>query len=151
MHPTSVQGDGRREAGLKVLVADGYRDAADTLALLLELGGHNVRVAYDGLEALGVARAFRPAVLIAEIRLPERNGYQLAREVRAELRDVRLIALTTMGRAGDRARSWQAGFDLHLLKPADPSEVRRLLETVSRKASAAVGDRPGRCRQPSVA
>ncbi len=140
MHRTSINGDGRQESGLKVLVVDSYPDAADSLALLLKRYGYTVEVAYSGREALEVARAFRPAVLISEIILPHLDGYQFAQQLRAEFRDTWLITLTTMDRGADRSRSRDAGFDFHLLKPADPSEIQHLLQMISLKSSPAAGD-----------
>jgi CheY-like chemotaxis protein len=83
--------------------------------------------------ALAVARTFRPNVVLSEIRLPEIDGYDLARCLQAELRDVVLIAVTTCGQQADRLRASQAGFGHHFVKPADPSDIHDLLEIVSRR------------------
>jgi PAS domain S-box-containing protein len=105
----------------RVLVVDDNQDAADALADALTKGGHIVRVAYDGPTGLDVARTFHPQVALLDIGLPEMDGYEVARELR--LLDlgghrIRLIAVTGYGQAGDRAKTADAGFDEHLVKPA---------------------------------
>ena len=105
----------------RVLVVDDNQDAADALADALTMGGHIVRVAYDGPTGLDVARTFHPQVALLDIGLPEMDGYEVARELRAlDLggHRIRLIAITGYGQAGDRAKTAEAGFDEHLVKPA---------------------------------
>jgi CheY-like chemotaxis protein len=113
-----------------VLVVDDNRDAAQTLGLLLELCGHEVRVAHDGREALAIAEAFRPDAVLLDIGLPELDGYAVARALRGEgwARDLELIALTGWGQDEDRQKARDAGFDRHLTKPVDPDALQRLLE-----------------------
>jgi PAS domain S-box-containing protein len=117
------------DGGRKVLLADDNRDSAESLALLLGLYGHEVRVAYDGIAAVEVARAFRPEVALLDIGMPGLNGYEVARKLRQEAGDrpLTLVALTGWGQDGDRLRSREAGFDHHLVKPADPDALQRLL------------------------
>jgi PAS domain S-box-containing protein len=114
---------------LRLLVVDDNRDAADSLALLLEAAGHPVRVAYDGRTALAVAEAFRPDVALLDIGLPDLSGHEVARRLRAAAwgRHMRLIALTGWGQDDDRRRSAEAGFDHHLTKPVDPASLSRWL------------------------
>jgi hypothetical protein len=116
----------------RILVADDNVDAADGLKLLLELGGDQVRVAYDGVSALAVAREFRPQVALLDVGMPRLDGYEIARRMRAaeETRGTVLIAVTGWGQPEDRRRSQAAGFDYHLVKPVDPSTLERLLETI---------------------
>ncbi len=108
-----------------ILLADDNRDSADSLALLLGLRGHLVRVASDGLQALAMAITFRPDVVVLDIGMPGMNGYEVARALRSsgEASRPRLIALTGWGQSADRERSAEAGFDVHLTKPADLQEL----------------------------
>jgi signal transduction histidine kinase len=114
---------------LRVLVADDNVDAAESLSILLQLAGHEVRVAYDGEQAVHVAGAFRPDLAFLDIGMPRMDGYQAARALRAlpGMGKLRLVALTGWGAAQDRERSRAAGFDHHLLKPAFPEQVQAIL------------------------
>jgi CheY-like chemotaxis protein len=130
---TAQAGTGAPSSGaLRVLVADDNVDAADTLAYLLRLAGHEVRVAYDGEEALRIGAEFMPALAFLDIGMPRMDGYQTARALRAlpGMHGVRLVALTGWGAEDDRARSHGAGFDHHLLKPAFPEQVQAILAAV---------------------
>ncbi|HYX22617.1 MAG TPA: response regulator [Thermoanaerobaculia bacterium] len=115
---------------MKILVIEDNRDAAETLADLLQLFGHETEVALTGPAGLDVARSFRPEVILCDIGLPGLDGYAVARGLRDEpsTRDARLIALTGYGRESDRQRTREAGFDLHLVKPLEPLELKRLLD-----------------------
>jgi PAS domain S-box-containing protein len=114
--------------GLKVLVADDNRDAADSLQRILKLYGYEVRVAYDGAAALALEEGFAPAVAVLDIGMPGMNGYQVARALRARYGErIKLIALTGWGQEGDRRRALEAGFDYHLTKPVDPAVLNELL------------------------
>ena len=114
---------------VQILVVDDNRDSAESLAMLLEIKGHEVRTAHDGPEALKILAAFRPRLIILDIGLPGMNGYEVARRIResTELRGVTLAALTGWGQDEDRRRSRAAGFDHHLTKPANPDEVEKIL------------------------
>ena len=113
------------DSPLRVLVADGYRDAADILALLIGSWGHDARVAYTGPGAADEASAYRPDVVVADLCLPELDGLQLAHRLRGQ---ATLIALTGLGQTTFRHRAWEAGFDYFLPKPAEPDELREVLE-----------------------
>ncbi len=117
-------------AARRVLVVDDNRDAAEALALLLEIGGHQTRLAHDGFEALAACETFRPDAVLLDLGLPRLGGIEAARRIRAADwgRDVLLIALTGWGQEGDRRASLEAGFDHHLVKPADHEAVLRLLD-----------------------
>jgi signal transduction histidine kinase len=121
--------------GLRLLVVDDNVDAAETLAALLEMDGHAVSVAYDGPSALERAVAEQPEVMILDIGLPGMDGIELARRLRAvpELQGAVLMALTGYGQQADRARSAEAGFDHHLVKPADPQQIGELLAQLQRE------------------
>ncbi|MCE9566149.1 MAG: response regulator [Planctomycetes bacterium] len=114
---------------------DDNRDAVESLALLLEIKGHEVRMAYDGPEALRLLETYRPHLIILDIGLPGMNGYEVAKKIRESEghRRVTLAALTGWGQDEDRRRTKEAGFDYHLLKPADHAEVEKLLTMVSAK------------------
>ena len=115
-------------AGAKVLVADDNRDAADTLARILAVYGHEVRVAYDGHAALDECRRFAPHVAVLDVGMPGADGYEVARSLRdGEAARPKLIALTGWGQEHDRHRAFEAGFDHHLTKPADPQAVHELI------------------------
>ncbi len=122
--PSHVNGSRRR-----VLVVDDNRDAADSLALLLEHQGYDVRAAYSAPEALQQARAFDPELMLLDIGLPQMDGYEVARRLRASGANgrMRLIALTGYGQAEDRKRALASGFDAHITKPASPDQLERLL------------------------
>jgi CheY-like chemotaxis protein len=111
------------------LVVDDTVDAADSLVMLLRLAGQEVRVAYDGPTALLIAQAFRPQVVFLDLGMPGMDGYDVARQLREdpELKRVVLVAMTGWGQEEDRRRSRQAGFDSHLVKPAELKELEQVL------------------------
>jgi PAS domain S-box-containing protein len=128
-----VSADGpATDAGLKILVVDDSRDAADTCATVLELSGHEVQTAYSGRRALELARTFRPHALLLDIGLPDVNGYELARTIRAApwAEGMVLIAVTGWGQDEDRRRALQAGFDHHLTKPIAAETLESLLQSL---------------------
>ena len=116
--PKLQKGPGPRR---RILLVDDNRDAAETLAAALDLGGHEVRVAFDGPGAIAIAREFKPQAALLDIGLPVMDGYELAEKLRGEpgLSGVRLVALTGYGQATDRQRSLAAGFSEHLVKPVE--------------------------------
>jgi two-component system CheB/CheR fusion protein len=121
-------------AGVKVLVADDNRDAADSLQRILALYGYEVEVAYDGRAAIDLDCGFRPRVAVLDIGMPGANGFEVARSIRARRGgDVTLIALTGWGQEGDRRKAMEAGFDYHLTKPVDPGALNDLLLEVASK------------------
>ncbi|HEY6824665.1 MAG TPA: PAS domain S-box protein [Steroidobacteraceae bacterium] len=122
------------DAGLKILVVDDNRDAADTCAMLLEASGHHVQTAYTGRQALELALTFRPHALLLDIGLPDMDGYQLAQQIRAKPwgRTAVLVAVTGWGQEQDRQRAVAAGFDQHLVKPISAETVETLLHSLAR-------------------
>lgn len=106
-------------SGLRLLVADDNRDAAESLALLMEVDGHTVQIANDGREALEMAQRLRPDVCILDIGMPGMDGNTVARCLRDALPERRMMIVAVTGRSQpeDRARSLAAGFDLYFTKP----------------------------------
>jgi CheY-like chemotaxis protein len=120
--------------GLRVLVADDNRDAADSLQRILAIYGHEVQVAYDGNSAIRLAGEFRPRVAVLDIGMPGASGFEVARRLREHYgRETTLIALTGWGQESDRRRALEAGFDYHLTKPVEPGALNDLLAGVGRK------------------
>jgi CheY-like chemotaxis protein len=113
----------------RILVADDNRDAAESLAMLLEMAGHEVRVAHLGRAALSLAQVFRPDTALLDIGMPDMSGYEVAESLRREpwAANIRLIALTGWGQDSDRRRALEAGFDHHLIKPVDPDKLAALI------------------------
>lgn len=123
----------------RVLVVDDNRDAAASLAALLEAAGNETSIACDGEAAIAATLEFRPEVVMLDIGLPKMNGYDVCRAIRRQPggRDLLVVALTGWGQAQDRARSLEAGFDAHLVKPADFAHVSRVLAAGRRLAASA--------------
>lgn len=113
----------------RVLVVDDSRDAAEMMAMMLEFMGNEVRTAFTGTQAIAAAEAFRPALILMDIGMPQLDGYEAARRIRGEPwgRDICIIALTGWGQERDRVRSREAGCDGHLVKPVEPAALERLL------------------------
>jgi CheY-like chemotaxis protein len=118
---------------LKVLVVDDNKDVADTCSMLIELSGHHVQVAYTGGDAIEIAEAFRPQVILTDIGLPDINGYEFAQRVRATPwgKTVVLVAITGWGAQESQQQSALAGFNHHLTKPIDPKTIESLLASLA--------------------
>lgn len=116
---------------MKLLVVDDNRDSADSLALMLQMSGHETLTAYDGEEAVASAESFRPEAVLLDIGMPKMNGYDAARAIRGQPwgQDVLLFAITGWGQEEDRRRSREAGFNAHLVKPVEITQLMQLLET----------------------
>jgi CheY-like chemotaxis protein len=115
---------------VRVLVVDDNRDAAESLARMLELMGHSATFVTDPAAAMPMLRAERADIVFLDLGMPQIDGFQLARRIRAEcgLDNPCLVALTGYGTASDRAKTRHSGFDAHLLKPASPDLVRSTIE-----------------------
>ena len=113
----------------RILVVDDNQDSARTMSGLLTLLGHEVRTAFDGMEAVEAAQQFVPEVILMDVGMPRLNGYEAARRIREQPwgRDVIIIALTGWGQAGDRLQSREAGCDDHLVKPVNLPDLEKLL------------------------
>lgn len=113
----------------RILVIEDNVDTAQLLADVLELGGHDVRIAHDGCAGVELAREMAPEVVFCDLGLPRLDGFGVARELRAvaSLRATVLVAISGYSRPQDRARSAAAGFDYHLAKPATVADLELLL------------------------
>jgi two-component system CheB/CheR fusion protein len=113
----------------RVLIVDDNEDAANSLAMILKLGGHETASVYTAVDALQRAADFRPDVVLLDIGLPGMDGYEVAQKMRElpGLRDIRLVAVTGYGRSDDRLRARDAGFDDHLTKPVEFAVLERTL------------------------
>lgn len=113
----------------RVLIVDDNADSANSLGMLLRLKGSEIRIAHDGLEAVGVADSFKPELVLLDIGLPKLNGYEVARHIRQQAwgRSAIIVALTGWGKDEDRRRSHEAGFNFHLVKPVEFSDLEQLL------------------------
>jgi PAS domain S-box-containing protein len=118
-----------RSEGRTVYVVDDNKDAAESLAVVLELRGHRVRTFADGVSALHALAERRPDVVVLDIGLPQMDGYEVARRIRASPigEAILLIALTGYGQSDDKVKARDAGFDYHLVKPVDPGKLEELL------------------------
>jgi len=127
--PQPAQGEVRQGAGVRVLVVDDNRDAADSLCILLGSLGVEAHCVYAGEEALRRLPELRPDTVVLDIGMPGMDGYAVARAIRADAANegMRLIALTGWGQEGDRERTRECGFDHHLTKPVDLAALQRLL------------------------
>jgi CheY-like chemotaxis protein len=114
---------------IRVLVVDDSPDSAESLAVLLQYLGYDVRTALDGLEALSTAEEFKPDLMLLDIGLPKLNGYEVAKRVRAQPygAKMKIVALTGWGQDEDIRRSMEAGFDRHLVKPVNVADLRELM------------------------
>jgi signal transduction histidine kinase/ActR/RegA family two-component response regulator len=133
--PAPEQGE---DGALRILIADDNQDAADVLASLMELEGHQVRVAYEGKTALNCFYAFQPHIAFLDIGMPLMTGIQIAQTVRAsdEGRGVMLVAVTGWGQDTDRADTLRAGFDHHLTKPVSFDKLKEILRDVGEQLKA---------------
>lgn len=132
----------------RVLVVDDNVDAAETIAMFLKLLGHEVKTAADGEVALASAPVYSPDVVVLDIGLPTLDGYEVARRLRQmpQTRNALLIALTGYGQESDRALALDAGFDTHLIKPADPQV---LIESIGSWQASNAGTRTSQNRETS--
>jgi DNA-binding response OmpR family regulator len=114
----------------RVLVVDDYPDAADIACLLLEMFGHECRMALTGRDALDEAGRFDPHIVILDIGLPDISGYEVARTLRTRAagRPLHIAAVTGWGQPTDRVRAFAAGADQHILKPTDAAKLKTILD-----------------------
>jgi signal transduction histidine kinase/CheY-like chemotaxis protein len=131
--PAETPAPAKPPAGLRILVADDNRDAAETMAMVFEAMGHNVRHVNDGEAAVDEAIAFKPQVVLLDIGMPKLNGYEACRKIRMQPAGaaMQIIAITGWGQPEDRLKSQDAGFDHHLVKPVDPAAVAQLIASLA--------------------
>jgi CheY-like chemotaxis protein/two-component sensor histidine kinase len=124
-------------SGHRLLIVDDNQDAANSLAMLLKLQGHEVQVAHNGPAALEITKGYAPDVVFLDIGMPGMDGYEVARRLRQQpgLENVVLAALTGWGQKEDRRRTAEAGFNHHLVKPPEPKVVEDLLADLNRAVS----------------
>ena len=137
-HPTLAT----TEQPLRVLVVDDGRNAADILALFFEIEGHEVGVAYDGLEAVERAEVLKPQLILMDIGMPKLNGLEAARRIRSQNggEKIVIVALSGLDQDDDKRQCAEAGFDDHLAKPVEPNELRVIVDRYrSRFAPASAG------------
>jgi DNA-binding response OmpR family regulator len=117
-------------------VIDDNRDGADMMALLVQEQGGQVRTAYDGSAGILAAKEFDAEFILLDIGMPDMDGYETCRQLRAELgRAVRIIALTGWGQEQDKRRALESGFDHHLTKPAGPEQLAEAVRSLKRKSA----------------
>ncbi|MFL6604006.1 MAG: response regulator [Steroidobacteraceae bacterium] len=143
--PSALDEGGGQPVRRRILVADDNSDALESLATLLELGGHEVFSAGNGALALEAAERNLPEVALLDIGMPKLDGYEVARRIRAQPwgRRITLVALTGWGQDSDRRRSGEAGFDSHLVKPLDLDKLTELLRTLPARAAEPADDTAG--------
>ncbi|MBC7797964.1 MAG: PAS domain S-box protein, partial [Pyrinomonadaceae bacterium] len=114
----------------RILIVDDNVDAAEMLTMMFSLEGYETRVAFDGLNAVKSAQEFLPEVVLLDIGLPDIDGYETARRIRAQLNDVTLIALSGWGQEEDRRKSQEAGFNHHLVKPVQIEAITNIIVNI---------------------
>jgi CheY-like chemotaxis protein len=131
------QVDAARSGRLRILVVDDNVDAALMLGVVVRALGNEVRTAHDGQQAIEMAADFRPHVALMDLGMPKLDGYEAARHIRQQPwgKDLVLVALTGWGQDEDKQRTREAGFDHHLVKPADPAALQRLLAELEPKST----------------
>lgn len=127
--PTKSSAITSRRAARQILVVDDNQDSSHSMAMIFELLGHDVRVAHDGLQAIATVEEFQPDIVLMDIGMPNLNGYDATRQIRARPggKDITIIAITGWGQENDRARSKAAGCDGHLVKPVSLQDIEKLL------------------------
>jgi PAS domain S-box-containing protein len=143
--PQPVLSEPTPAVGRRILIVDDSEDGAESLAMLLRLGGHETHQAHDGLAAIEAAGRLRPDVVLLDIGLPILNGYEVCSRIRKEPwgKDLVLVALTGWGQEEDRHRSREAGFDVHMVKPVDHDVLVRLLASLGSIQRAKSDPTPG--------
>ena len=139
VHATAADIDAalRREPenrSCRVLIAEDIPDAAEMLRMMIEFMGHTVHVAADGVQAVAMAKEFKPRIAVLDIGMPRMDGLEAARQIRAALGDdIVLVALTGWGQEDDQRRAREAGFDRHLTKPAEPDVLEDLITAAAQR------------------
>ena len=144
IHPDDQPGRSTPPLGQRILVVDDNADAAVTLAMLLRTLGADVKAVHSGPEALDLYGSYEPEVVLLDIGMPGMDGYEVARRIRERdgKRPVALVALTGWGQEEHRQKARNAGFDHHIVKPAEIGALQALLSSL-RNENGAAGPRPG--------
>ena len=145
---TSKPGAGPQQeaAGFRVMIVEDSRPVADIFAMLLRALGHEVAVCLSAADALQQLEAFTPEVVFSDISMPGMNGYELAERLRADERTrlAYLVAMTGYGQVEDRENSLDAGFDEHLVKPAEMDDLQAMFATLQQRRQAGLPLSDGR-------
>jgi len=130
--PRPTRGATARPVRRRVLIVDDNQDGAESLAVLLQLGGHETHTAHDGQQAIEDAERLRPDIVLLDIGLPRLNGYEVCRRIREQPwgKELSMVAVTGWGQQEDRRRSQEAGFDTHIVKPVEPEALMDLLASL---------------------
>ena len=130
--PRPTSGTRARPVRRRVLIVDDNQDGAESLAILLQLGGHETHTAHDGQQAIEDAERLRPDIVLLDIGLPRLNGYEVCRRIREQPwgKELSMVAVTGWGQQEDRRRSQEAGFDTHIVKPVEPEALMDLLASL---------------------
>ena len=130
--PSPAVEEARSDIRRRILIVEDNADARESLGMLLEMEGHDVRTAQEGDTALKIVAEFRPEVVVLDIGLPKMDGFEVIKRLRARTDGTQpaVIAVTGYGQAEDRRRTQEAGFDHHLTKPVDPKEVMRIVASL---------------------
>jgi len=122
-----------------VLICDDNRDIADSMSLVLEVAGFNVCKTYTGRDALLVAEAKKPKVALLDIGLPDIDGYEVTRTIRAKewAENMLIVAITGYGTVDDKERAYEAGFNYHITKPLSEEQLDRLLDELEQRCGKA--------------
>ena len=130
--PRPTKGATARPVRRRVLIVDDNQDGAESLAVLLQLGGHETHTAHDGQQAIEDAERLRPDIVLLDIGLPRLNGYEVCRRIREQPwgKELSMVAVTGWGQQEDRRRSQEAGFDTHIVKPVEPEALMDLLASL---------------------
>ena len=125
----------------RILVVDDNEDATVSLAMMLEIIGHEVYTAHDGETGVKLAKKWQPNIILMDLGMPRMNGYEAARHIRQETWGTRiiLVALTGWGADDDRRKTQDAGFDRHLVKPVEPNALLQLLAELQHTLGATPG------------
>jgi len=120
-------GHGNQKRSYRVLVVDDYQDSAEVVCTILRFGGHTCGMAYSGRAAIAQAYAMDPTIVILDLSLPDMTGYDVARELKRNLRNTHVVALTGWDSPEKRAAAAAAGCDQYLVKPADAPKIRAII------------------------
>jgi PAS domain S-box-containing protein len=139
--PTRSQRGPKATYRHRVLVVDDNRPAAELLSMVVKMLGNEVRMARDGVEAVEAAAEFLPDVVLMDIGMPRMNGYEAAQAIRQQPwgQEMMLVALTGWGQEEDKRKSKAAGFEYHIVKPAEPSDLHELFDHIARRRSPGTG------------